>query len=93
MSSPIFKLSEGKLLTGLLAHDGELTVRGVHYDPIGKEFATLSEAKDNAAKIIPQEKLAGKLHTDGQYDFRQKGRAHFFTQQLKAAKNQSDQSS
>ncbi|MDF3613431.1 RNA-directed DNA polymerase, partial [Enterobacter hormaechei] len=85
--------SEGKLLTGIVIQDGELKVRWAHYDSIGKEFATLADAKDNAAKIIHLEKLAGKLHAAGQVDFRQKDRARFFTQQLRAAKKQSTQDS
>ncbi|MGO0139514.1 reverse transcriptase family protein, partial [Citrobacter freundii] len=64
-----------------------------HSDSIRKEFATLAEATDNAAKIIHLEKLAGKLHAAGQVDFRQKDRARFFTQQLKIAKKQSTQGS
>ncbi|EPA5916264.1 reverse transcriptase family protein [Salmonella enterica] len=83
--------SEGKLLTGIVIRDGELKVRWAHNDSIGKEFATLAEAKDNATKIIHLEKLAGKLHAAGQVDFRQKDRARFFTQQLKAAKKRSEQ--
>ncbi|EOV0827829.1 reverse transcriptase family protein [Cronobacter sakazakii] len=84
--------SKGKLLTGIVIQDGELKVRWAHNDSIGKEFATLAEAKDKSAKIIHLEKLAGKLHAAGQVDLRQKGRARFFTQQLKAAKKQSTQS-
>lgn len=84
--------SAGKLLTGIVIQDGELKVRRAHNDSIGKEFATLAEVKDNAAKIIHLEKLAGKLHAAGQVDFRQKDRARFFTQQLKAAKKQSTKS-
>lgn len=87
-----YSSSEGKLLTGIVIQDGKLKVRWAHNDSIGKEFATLAEAKDNAAKIIHLEKLAGKLHAAGQVDFRQKDRARFFTQQLKAAKKQSTQS-
>lgn len=87
-----YSSSEGKLLTGIVIQDGELKVRWAHNDSIGKEFVTLAEAKDNAAKIIHLEKLAGKLHAAGQVDFRQKDRARFFTQQLKAAKKQSTQS-
>ncbi|WP_312778374.1 reverse transcriptase family protein [Pseudescherichia sp.] len=78
--------SEGKLLTGIVIQDGELKVRWAHNDSIGKEFATLAEAKDNATKIIHLEKLAGKLHAAGQVDFRHKDRARFITQQLKATK-------
>ena len=85
--------SEGKLLTGIVIQDGELKVRWAHSDSIRKEFATLAEATDNAAKIIHLEKLAGKLHAAGQVDFRQKDRARFFTQQLKIAKKQSTQGS
>ncbi len=87
-----YSSSEGKLLTGIVIQDGKLKVRWAHNNSIGKEFATLAEAKDNAAKIIHLEKLAGKLHAAGQVDFRQKDRARFFTQQLKAAKKQSTQS-
>ncbi|EAS1863822.1 RNA-directed DNA polymerase [Salmonella enterica] len=83
--------SEGKLLTGIVIQDGELKVRWAHNDSIGKEFATLAEAKDNATKIIHLEKLAGKLNAAGQVDFRQKDRARFFTQQLKATKKRSEQ--
>lgn len=82
--------SEGKLLTGIVIQDGELKVRWAHNDSIGKEFATLAEAKDNATKIVHLEKLAGKLHAAGQVDFRQKDKARFFTQQLKVAKTQSE---
>jgi len=76
-----------------MIQDGELKVRWAHNDSIGKEFATLAEVKDNAAKIIHLEKLVGKLHAAGQVYFRQKDRARFFTHQLKAAKKQSTQSS
>lgn len=82
--------SEGKLLTGIVIQDGELKVRWAHNDSIGKEFATLAKAKDNATKIVHLEKLAGKLHAAGQVDFRQKDKARFFTQQLKVAKTQSE---
>lgn len=82
--------SEGKLLTGIVIQDGELKVRWAHNDSIGKEFATLAEVKDNAAKIIHLEKLAGKLHAAGQVNFRQKDKARYFTQQLKVAKTQSE---
>ncbi|MFV8925729.1 reverse transcriptase family protein [Serratia fonticola] len=85
--------SEGKLLTGIVIQDGELKVRWAHNDSIGKEFATLAEAKDNSARIIHLEKLAGKLHAAGQIDFRQKDRARFFSQQLKVAKKESGQNS
>ncbi|ELY4458946.1 RNA-directed DNA polymerase [Cronobacter sakazakii] len=87
----LYSSSAGKLLTGIVIQDGELKVRWAHNDSIGKEFATLAEAKDNAAKIIHLEKLAGKLHAAGQVDSRQKDKARFFTQQLKTAKKQSEQ--
>ena len=86
-----YSSSEGKLLTGIVIQDGELKVRWAHNDSIGKEFAILAEAKDNAAKIIHLEKLAGKLHAAGQVDSRQKDKARFFTQQLKTAKKLSEQ--
>ncbi|HHI0460797.1 TPA: reverse transcriptase family protein [Escherichia coli] len=88
-----YPASEGKLLTGIVIQNGKLKVRWAHNDSIGKEFATLAEAKDNAAKISHLEKLAGKLHAAGQIDFRQKDKARFFTQQLKVAKKQSEQDS
>lgn len=86
-----YSSSEGKLLTGIVIQDGELKVRWAHNDSIGKEFAILAEAKDNAAKIIHLEKLAGKLHAAGQVDSRQQDKARFFTQQLKTAKKLSQQ--
>ncbi|SCC63223.1 reverse transcriptase family protein [Kosakonia oryziphila] len=88
-----YQSSEGKLLTGIVIQDGELKVRWAHNNSIRKEFADLAKVKDNSAKIIHLEKLAGKLHAAGQVDFRQKDKARFFTQQLKAAKKQSTESS
>lgn len=85
-----YSSSKGKLLTGIVIQDGELKVRWAHNNSIRKEFTTLANAKDNAAKIIHLEKLAGKLHAAGQVDFRQKDRARFFSQQLKAIKKLSE---
>ncbi|WFX48750.1 hypothetical protein NFK05_06225 [Klebsiella michiganensis] len=76
-----------------MIQDGELKVRWAHNDSIRKEFTDLAKVKDNSAKIIHLEKLAGKLHAAGQVDFRQKDKARFFTQQLKVAKKQSTESS